>query len=318
MTRNGGSHRLDLTYRAGWFAWGERLARCSPRGFLRFLGAAWGTLFAWTQPSKVAVVRQNLALLGQTPPPDANRVYAEFGRVLADYFYAGARPLAAALALVDEHRGFEHFQAARADGRGALLLTPHLSFFELGSAVMHEQGFPMVALTNPEPSSELTAWRAAYRLRWGVETLEVGAEAEAGQLQFIEIVKQLRAGKFVAALFDRPHASQSFCRARAASCCSLSWRNARSFRLPSWPNRIAGTAWKRSHPSRSSGAAPPRKPCNITRRSWSMPCCRSSPRTRNSGSSSRRCRRPLRRKHRRFSSSIPRNSPCRRRPRFRA
>jgi lauroyl/myristoyl acyltransferase len=210
MTRNGGSHRLDLTYRAGWFAWGERLARCSPRGFLRFLGAAWGTLFAWTQPSKVAVVRQNLALLGQTPPPDANRVYAEFGRVLADYFYAGARPLAAALALVDEHRGFEHFQAARADGRGALLLTPHLSFFELGSAVMHEQGFPMVALTNPEPSSELTAWRAAYRLRWGVETLEVGAEAEAGQLQFIEIVKQLRAGKFVAALFDRPHASQSF------------------------------------------------------------------------------------------------------------
>ncbi len=210
MIRNGGSHRLDLTYRAGWFAWGERVARWSPRGFLRFLGAAWGTLFACTQPGKVAVVRQNLALLGQTSPPDANRVYAEFGRVLADYFYAGARPLAAALALVDEHRGFEHFQAARADGRGALLLTPHLSFFELGSAVMHEQGFPMVALTNPEPSPELTAWRAAYRLRWGVETMEVGAEAEAGQLQFIAIVKQLRAGKFVAALFDRPHASQSF------------------------------------------------------------------------------------------------------------
>jgi lauroyl/myristoyl acyltransferase len=200
------SHRLDMTYRAGWVARGEWLAGVTPRWFLRFLGTAWGKIFARTHPGKVAVVRQNLALLGHAREPDATQVYAEFGCVLADYFYAGARPLSAALALVDERRGFEHFEAARAAGRGALMLTPHLSFFELGSAVMHEQGFPMVALTNPEPSLELTAWRAAYRLRWGVETVEVGSS----HLQFVEIAKHLRSGKFVAALFDRPHASQSF------------------------------------------------------------------------------------------------------------
>ena len=199
------SHRLDLTYKAGWFGLGERAGRTLPRFVLRALGAAWGRFFAWTHPRHVALVRKNLALLGCTPEPDPARVYAEFGQVLADYFYA-ARSVPTAIGLVDERRGFEHLEAAHAAGRGALLLTPHLSFFELGSAVMHEVGYPMVALTNPEPSPELTRWRAAYRARWGVETVELGG----AQWQFVEIVKHLKAGKFVAALFDRPHASQSF------------------------------------------------------------------------------------------------------------
>ena len=200
------SHRLETTYRAGWFGLGEFVAGCSPRGLLRAFGAAWGYIFAWTHPDKVAVVRKNLALLGRADEPDPIAVYAEFGRVLADYFYAGARSVQTAIDLVDERRGFEHLKAAHLGGQGALLLTPHLSFFELGSAVMHEFGYPMVALTNPEPSAELTQWRADYRKHWGVETVEVGG----GGWQFVEIAKHLKAGKFVAALFDRPHASQSF------------------------------------------------------------------------------------------------------------
>jgi lauroyl/myristoyl acyltransferase len=200
------SHRLETTYRAGWFGLGERVARVVPRAVLRAFGAAWGRIFAWTHPRNVAVVRKNLALLGRADEPDPVAVYAEFGRVLADYFHAGAGTVQTAIDLVDERHGFEHLKEAHLGGHGALLLTPHLSFFELGSAVMHEFGYPMVALTNPEPSAELTQWRADYRKRWGVETIEVGG----AQWQFVEIVKQLKAGRFVAALFDRPHASQSF------------------------------------------------------------------------------------------------------------
>jgi lauroyl/myristoyl acyltransferase len=200
------SHRLELTYQAGWFSLGEAVARLAPRGVLRAFGAAWGWIFARSHPRNVAVVRRNLALLGETSDADARAVYSEFGRVLADYFHAGPRGVQAAIDLVDERLGFEHLKAAHEAGKGALLLTAHLSFFELGSAVMHEFGYPMVALTNPEPSPALTAWRAAYRARWGVETVEVGPE----QWQFVEIVKHLKAGKFVAALFDRPHATQSF------------------------------------------------------------------------------------------------------------
>jgi lauroyl/myristoyl acyltransferase len=125
---------------------------------------------------------------------------------MVDYFYAGAHSLEYAVALVDERKGFDYVQKAKAEGKGALFLTPHLSFFELGGVIMKDIGVPMVALTNPEPSPELTAWRANYRLRWGVETIEVGHD----HLQFVKILKELSAGKFVAALFDRPHASQSF------------------------------------------------------------------------------------------------------------
>ena len=200
------SHRLETTYRAGWFSLGERVVVLFPRSWLRAGAALWGKIFAWMNPKKVAVVRRNLNLLGLPREPDPVQVYAEFGRVMVDYFFAGTHSLERAIDLVDERKGFEHLQAAQARGHGALLISPHLSFFELGGVVMKEIGIPMVALTNPEPTPELTSWRADYRLRWGVKTIEVGND----HLQFVEILKEFSAGKFVAALFDRPHASQSF------------------------------------------------------------------------------------------------------------
>ena len=200
------SHRLETTYQAGWFSLGERVVVLFPRSWLRAGAALWGKIFAWMHPKKVAVVQRNLKLLGLPQEPDPVLVYAEFGRVMVDYFYAGAHSLERAIALVDERKGFEYLQAAQAEGNGALFISPHLSFFELGGVIMKDICVPMVALTNPEPSPELTAWRASYRLRWGVETIEVGHD----QLQFVKILKELAAGKFVAALFDRPHASQSF------------------------------------------------------------------------------------------------------------
>ena len=200
------SHRLEVTYHAWWFSLGKRVASLFPRLLLRKIAAFLATMYAWTHPRKVTVVRRNLDLLGTAKHPNPVHVYAEFGRVLVDYFYAGAHSHSTASALVDERCGFEHLQATRAAGRGGLFLTPHLSFFELGSVVMQEVGYPMVALTKPEPSPALSNWRAAYRLRWGVETVEVGHD----QFQFLQIVKHLEAGKFVAALFDRPHPSQSF------------------------------------------------------------------------------------------------------------
>ena len=148
-------------------------------------------------------MRENLKLLNSDLDPA--RVYSQFGQVLADYFYLGSRPISAARDLVDERLGFEHLREAHGLGRGALLLTPHLSFFELGSVVMQEFGFPLLALTNPEPSPDLARWRADYRARWGVETLELGEDP----FQFVQMARRLREGKFVAALFDRPHSSQS-------------------------------------------------------------------------------------------------------------
>jgi lauroyl/myristoyl acyltransferase len=59
---------------------------------------------------------------------------------------------------------------------------------------------PLVVLSLPEPSAALNHWRAAYRRRWGAETLEVGAD----QFSFVDITRQLGQGNCVAMLMDRP------------------------------------------------------------------------------------------------------------------
>jgi KDO2-lipid IV(A) lauroyltransferase len=227
-------------------------------------------------PEKVAVVRRNLKLLGLPQDPDPVQVYAEFGRVMVDYFYAGAHPLERAIALVNERKGFAHLQAAQAEGNGALFLSPHLSFFELGGVIMKDIGVPLVALTNPEPTPELTAWRAGYRLRWGVETIEVGHD----QLQFVKILKELAAGKFVVALFDRPHPTQSFT-ARVPGgllpCSSGILLLALLGKCPVIPVTVVVKpngkyTLEALPPSASKSAEPPPKLSSITLRlSW-MPC----------------------------------------------
>ena len=59
------------------------------------MAAAIGHAYAATHPVKAKVVQRNLLLLGEPHPPGTPQVYAEFARVLADYFYAGSRPSAA-------------------------------------------------------------------------------------------------------------------------------------------------------------------------------------------------------------------------------
>ena len=200
------SHISHTAYRANWFEFLQTFGAFLPRFLIRTLSATIGYLYCATHPQKALVLKNNLKLLGNPSPPSPSLVYAEFAKVLGDYFYLGSRPLSAALKLVDERHGFENLQAAQNQGKGALLLMPHFSFFEIGGAVMQEIGLPMVALTNPEPSPELTQWRAEYRKRWGIETVEIGQDS----FQFLQIVKLLEAGKFVGALFDRPHPTQSF------------------------------------------------------------------------------------------------------------
>lgn len=194
--------RYPFFHGARGYEFGARLAACTPRTVCQTVGETIAALYGATQPARVAVVRDNLRLVRpDATSADARRVFREFGRGLGDYFYLARRPPDAARALVTERVGFEHFETVRRHGRGALLLTPHLGFFELGGAAAHALGFSLVALTRPESSPALTAWRAATRARWGMETLEIASE---DQFAFLEVVRHLDAGRLVAALVDRP------------------------------------------------------------------------------------------------------------------
>lgn len=200
------SSHVSKSYCTGWFSLMALLGKIFPRFLTHLLAPVIGHLYALTHARKAEVIARNFRLLASPNPPHPAQVYTEFARVLADYFYLAHRPASAAIALVDERHGFPNLQPPKRGERGALLLMPHMSFFELGGVVMEEIGHPMAALSSPEPSPELGKWRADYRKRWGIETIEVGQN----QFQFLEIVKLLEAGKFVGALFDRPHPTQSY------------------------------------------------------------------------------------------------------------
>ena len=181
---------------------GAWLARWFPLILIRALAGFAGWLYAFTHPKRVAVVQRNLQLLDASlEKRSARRVYSEFAKTLADYFYIGTRSPEEAVRIITQIDGEEHLRKARELDKGALIVTAHFGLFELGGLFLAQHGFPSIVLTYPEPSAELTAWRAAFRRRWNVDTLEVGTDNFA----FMQIAERLRQGQFVAALIDRPH-----------------------------------------------------------------------------------------------------------------
>jgi KDO2-lipid IV(A) lauroyltransferase len=181
---------------------GAWLARCLPLGVIRALAGWAGWLYAFTHPERVAVVERNLQLLDASlKGKSARRVYLEFGKTLADYFYIGTRPPEQAAQIITKNDGLEHFRMAHEQGKGALIVTAHFGLFELGGLMLAQMGIPCAVLTYPEPSRALTEWRAAFRRRWNADTIEIGTDNFA----FLEIAERLRRGQFVATLIDRPH-----------------------------------------------------------------------------------------------------------------
>jgi lauroyl/myristoyl acyltransferase len=188
------------------FDLGAWLARIFPLAFVRAIAGWGGWLYAITHPARVAVVHRNLQLLDATLTEKSARiVYCEFGKNLADYFYIGTRPTPEAVQIIGQIDGEEHLRQAHESGKGALVVTAHLGLFELGGLLLASHGIPSVVLTYPEPSQALSEWRARFRRRWNVDTLEIGRDSFA----FLQIAERLRQGHFVATLIDRPHPTDS-------------------------------------------------------------------------------------------------------------
>jgi len=128
----------------------------------------------------------------------AQKLFSNFGAKLTDLWrYEGGESVNQRFTVWS---GWEGFEAAAAQGRGVLLVTPHLGNWEFGGPFMIERGHKLLVLTQAEPDERLTQLRQESRARWGIETLVVGEDA----FSFIEIIKRLQAGATVALLIDRP------------------------------------------------------------------------------------------------------------------
>lgn len=194
-------------YRLGIFKIALRLARALPREVSQEIAAALGSAgYSWS-PGARAAQRENLAPVTGRTGNDLDELcranFSNFVKMLADYFFCTVAEPRAIRPLIEQWCGFEHIEAARAGGRGGLLVTAHLGAWELGGIILALDGVPLTVVTLEEPSSELTRWREGYRQRLGVKTIAVGSDP----FSFVGIIAALRRGEFVAMLVDRPYAN---------------------------------------------------------------------------------------------------------------
>ena len=189
-------------YRARLWRIGLWLARTLPSGLdLRLARAAAALAWRLAVRRREIVVRNLLPIFRNHRPAaerHARKLFHEFALKLLDLWRCENGR--ADHQWFADWTGWEIFLAARARGRGVLLVTPHLGNWELGGPFLARRGIPLLVLTRDEPDPRLTALRRDSRARWGVETLVVGNDTFA----ILEIIRRLEASATVALLVDRP------------------------------------------------------------------------------------------------------------------
>jgi KDO2-lipid IV(A) lauroyltransferase len=118
------------------------------------------------------------------------------GRTLAETAWLLRRPPGDALALVDEVRGGEHFEQARAEGGGVILATPHLGCWELAGAFVAQQA-PLTALYRPPRLASMDAVLRGGRERLGSRMVPTDGSGVRA------LHRALRAGECIGLLPDQ-------------------------------------------------------------------------------------------------------------------
>ena len=159
------------------------------------LGALLGRLIYLLSPTYRRHVRENLAQAG-IDPALRGAVAAESGKQMLELARIWLRPLEEANALVVEVVGRDCLDAALAEGRGVLFLTPHLGCFEITAQYLSSFGDITVLYRPPKSTAAqelIQTGRKRARLHLAPADLS-GVRA---------LIKALRKGQMVGMLPDQ-------------------------------------------------------------------------------------------------------------------
>ncbi len=138
-----------------------------PRPAARGLGESIAAAFYLAHRRLVHVGRRNLALAFPDWDEDRRRrtlrrLYTHLGRQMAEFcLFPRLRP--ETLPGLMRTEGLEHYLAARARGRGVLVLTAHLGAWELSSFGHSLAGYPMKFIIRPLDNQPLNQLVNSYR-----------------------------------------------------------------------------------------------------------------------------------------------------------
>ncbi len=178
-----------------------RLLALLPLRLMHFLGSFMGWLIYWADARYAQRLRENLRSGSLVTDPVVFRrllrqTITSAGKAILEIFVIWFRPEASVLKLVREVQGWEHVEAARAVGKGLILLTPHLGCFEIAGLYSGSR-FPFTELYRPPKFAWLEPWMRAGRARGHIDL------ATTDYAGVKKLLAALRRGEVIGALPDQ-------------------------------------------------------------------------------------------------------------------
>jgi KDO2-lipid IV(A) lauroyltransferase len=177
-----------------------------PRSVGSWLAMRIADCYYLLSPAKRAVVRGNLrVILGEEVSPTHLQYHLRwtfrcFGKTLEEF--AGRRRFDARF--IERYvtfKGVEHVRAARAAGRGAVLVGAHMGNWEMVGAAASLRGAPVLAIVQPHPNPRVHRFFMSQREKLNYRVLPVGHAARP-------ILRHLTSNGIVALLGDRPYGEE--------------------------------------------------------------------------------------------------------------
>lgn len=160
--------------------------------------------FAALRPKYLDAVAGNMGRILGLPPEHprvqamAMRALRQHSRAWVDFVLFGQRPPEEALRHFSAIEGEAHLHAARAQGRGVILITAHLGNYELGSLLLRARGQSLHTVYKPDRFEAVERLRDDLRRKAGVIGIPVGEGFAT-----LPLVKILREGGLAGLQGDR-------------------------------------------------------------------------------------------------------------------
>jgi KDO2-lipid IV(A) lauroyltransferase len=131
-----------------------RVVRAFPRRTALAVGRRLGTLGRWLLPGRVRLARENLwhafpELSDAERDAILKQMFTHLGAGFAEMLRLDLSKKETDLKRDCVVSGEEHLQAALAEGRGCILLTGHVGFWEAGNFIFSKLGYPIGVVAKP-------------------------------------------------------------------------------------------------------------------------------------------------------------------------
>lgn len=178
-----------------------RLLARVPLSWMQRLGVCFGWLVWWTSPGYRRRFRANAESAGFSPDQYRPAIGAA-GAMVAELPWLWLRPRGeSVLPKVVRWDGFDAFEAAMAQRRGVIIVTPHLGSWEMFAQAMAErylaQFGPLTALFRPSRKAWMADLVAGSRDRPGLQMLPTSVAGVRG------LMRVLRGGGYTGLLPDQ-------------------------------------------------------------------------------------------------------------------